>query len=828
MCKNWMAALCVGLAIAFAINLSTAHGQGEQPKKITYSGKLVDEKGQPIAGAKVSLHEISYGGTTYAYEVRLIEQVTTEADGGFALKVAAQTDVFRQAVTIAEKEGLAIGWDNWDMRQDKQQDIRLGQPKQLSGLVVDENNNPIADAEVSISYALAGEGDNRRYLARQFAPKLLVVQTDASGKFTFDNLPADATFELMAKKAGRATISTFKSAGYQGGKLQFLAGQTDIKLTVPIEARIEGTVIEKTSGKPVAGVRLMALEQQRGLPFDLQAVVSKEDGTFIADSLAYGKYILQLVPLRQGLPEWVAEQVEVTTETARTASGVKVEVSKGGLLEVVVREAESKQPVEKASVSIRPQGSDRGSGVLSDANGVARMRLMPGDYEILGVYKQGYARARRQEAVTIEEGGTKRVEWVLTGQPKITGVVRDEAGQPAEGVKFKVLPAGGPEEATSDSQGKFEQNWDPERWGSQPTVHYLVARHKQRNLAAAVEINEDTKIVDVKLKPGVIFTGKVVNPDGKGIADAQITVMLRASNWGSSLEYRETKTDAQGKFEVNAIPPEHRYGLTAMADGYGQKQVEVRADDAVDNRLDAGQMELAVANLSVSGVVVDVNDTPVDGARVHCYGGDGQPQRETQTDAQGKFTLDKVCQGRIRINANVSSGKTYRYGYVETEGGAANVRIVVSESPSSTRYVPKQPPSLVGKALPELKGLGIELSPADIQGKMVLVCFWDMQQRPSRYCIVELAKQAEQLKQKGVTIVAVQASAVEANALKEWVKKQNISLPVGMVKGDVEKTKFAWGVRSLPWLVLTNGDHVVTAEGFAVSELDKKIKEASE
>ena len=153
---------------------------------------------------------------------------------------------------------------------------------------------------------------------------------------------------------------------------------------------------------------------------------------------------------------------------------------------------------------------------------------------------------------------------------------------------------------------------------------------------------------------------------------------------------------------------------------------------------------------------------------------------------------------------------------------------MVSESSSSTRYVPKQPPSLVGKALPELKDLGIELSPADLEDKVLLVCFWDMQQRPSRHCITELVKQAEQLKEKAVIVIAIQAANVDENALNEWVKKYNIPFPVGTVKGDVEKTRFAWGVRSLPWLILTDRKHVITAEGFAVGALTNKIKEITD
>ena len=48
--------------------------------------------------------------------------------------------------------------------------------------------------------------------------------------------------------------------------------------------------------------------------------------------------------------------------------------------------------------------------------------------------------------------------------------------------------------------------------------------------------------------------------------------------------------------------------------------------------------------------------------------------------------------------------------------------------------------------------------------------------------------------------------------------------PVGQVRQDVEKVKLAWGVQSLPWLILTDRDHVVRAEGFPVDELEARIQ----
>ncbi len=45
-----------------------------------------------------------------------------------------------------------------------------------------------------------------------------------------------------------------------------------------------------------------------------------------------------------------------------------------------------------------------------------------------------------------------------------------------------------------------------------------------------------------------------------------------------------------------------------------------------------------------------------------------------------------------------------------------------------------------------------------------------------------------------------------------------------MVQADEEKIRFAWGVRSLPWLILTDKNHIVQAEGFNINELNDKIK----
>lgn len=131
---------------------------------------------------------------------------------------------------------------------------------------------------------------------------------------------------------------------------------------------------------------------------------------------------------------------------------------------------------------------------------------------------------------------------------------------------------------------------------------------------------------------------------------------------------------------------------------------------------------------------------------------------------------------------------------------------------------------LVGKSLPDMKGLGVAIDLDQTKDKMILVCFWDMSQRPSRHCIMQLVEQAEHLKNEKVAVLAVQASKVDENMLNEWIRKNNVPFGVGMIQTDEEKVRVAFGAQSLPRLILTDCEHIVRSEGFAVAELNERIE----
>jgi len=170
---------------------------------------------------------------------------------------------------------------------------------------------------------------------------------------------------------------------------------------------------------------------------------------------------------------------------------------------------------------------------------------------------------------------------------------------------------------------------------------------------------------------------------------------------------------------------------------------------------------------------------------------------------------------------NLDSGENYTW----REG----MKFVVDDWDGRIRYVPEDWPILVGvgKPLPEFDGIKLNLAEEQIKDKTILLCFFNMNQRPSRNCILQLSKRIKELMAKDVVVIPIQASKIGEDELNDWVKKNNIPFPVGMIQGDQEKTRFTWGVRSLPWLILTDKKHNVTAEGLSIAELDDKLNNNS-
>ena len=403
----------------------------------------------------------------------------------------------------------------------------------------------------------------------------------------------------------------------------------------------------------------------------------------------------------------------------------------------------------------------------------------------------------------------------------VDGVVTDSEGIPVSKAILNVLfPGHGG--CISDRKGRFRLSWSAGAVQSEGQV-YVMARHAKRNLATAVELEPEAMRLDIKLRPAVSIAGIITDKTGKALRGAKAHVLFWSGKYGTMLSETKIKTNRKGRFDIAMIPYGHKCTIVTEADGYGRETIDVFSDDAVDGRLDVGTIKLRPADKKVAGFVYDANDVPVQNVEISAYG-DGQPMRRgIMTDAQGRFVVEGMCEGTIQIYAHARNRSPLEYGHTAAEAGATDVMIVLKKSSSSSLHSPEQAPSLMGKSLPEFNDIEIDFNFDRANEQMMLVCFFDMQQRPSRNYISRLVERAGQLRQNNISVIAIQASKIETNSLEKWLKENNVSFTIGTIRDNEEQVRFNWGVKSLPWLILTDKKHIVIAEGFSVNELDEKI-----
>jgi hypothetical protein len=193
-------------------------------------------------------------------------------------------------------------------------------------------------------------------------------------------------------------------------------------------------------------------------------------------------------------------------------------------------------------------------------------------------------------------------------------------------------------------------------------------------------------------------------------------------------------------------------------------------------------------------------------------------------DALRSFFPDDIKDGTKVPFFVGSPNRPYYPQYVWSK----DAKFVADRKGRLTKYEPDKGILPVIKTLPKFKALDLKLSPVQTKGKMILLCFCGINQQASQRCALNLAEQASDLHQKNVFVVLVDASGTERKQINAWVKQHTGDLPAGRFnKQLIKEIRQAWGIETLPRLVLTDRNRVITAEGFALDELDAKIKEAA-
>ncbi len=208
----------------------------------------------------------------------------------------------------------------------------------------------------------------------------------------------------------------------------------------------------------------------------------------------------------------------------------------------------------------------------------------------------------------------------------------------------------------------------------------------------------------------------------------------------------------------------------------------------------------------------------------------GSPQINSQGYFKVFFTkeqYEKAKAQKVRKNIyipnyNEKGSSTARFAFPVAllSQDKTNAGVVKIPRPKLPKQQLATAESKIGKAIPGFDNIRFEVFQKNqTKDKPLLVCFWDIDQRPSRQYIRILEKQKDVLQDKNIVVLAVHSGTKQEKEVKKWLKKNGPSLTVGMIEGDHYNTLLAWGAKGLPWLILTDEQHIITNAGFSLDDL---------
>lgn len=247
---------------------------------------------------------------------------------------------------------------------------------------------------------------------------------------------------------------------------------------------------------------------------------------------------------------------------------------------------------------------------------------------------------------------------------KLGALVRDAQGKPIVGADVVLVKRDGESEKTeslkTDAQGRF--SFDQSASKAQLSIEIFVGAPGyalQRALFTSLDKNEIT------LKPGVTATGKVVDADGKPVADARVAltmlVLSAEDEPNSSLRYVQLEALKDSALEGALAAKTDADGVWRLADLPVGSQGVFQLDDPRFARADksgvAGEKLpdfKAVPGASLKGRVVNAEGKPVADARINANVGENglSSYASTATAPDGTYSLEGLPEGNATIKVS--------------------------------------------------------------------------------------------------------------------------------------------------------------------------------
>ena len=553
----------------------------------------------------------------------------------FANVVAGGADAGPLAVVVASADGYGPAWRRADGAGNAGNvELELVPDHPVEGRIVDLEGRPAAGVKVTpftlAPYVAPAPVVTNRPAADNRDPVLIypsvstaamAATTGADGRFRIAGLGADrivflyfdsaTVTSLPAQVVTRDEAPPAQRAVSAGGRVVMIQRSYGARfdlVAAPARAGV-GTVRDADTGRPLAGVRLVATR-----PGLRREVVTDERGQFRLDGLVKGPNRIRVVP-PPDLPYFAHDRV-VPDQTGIGALQLDIDLHRGVWITGRVTDKATGGPVAafvqyapflsnkhaaipeyQATQGARFYQGPQGSGTTA-ADGTYRVAGLPGP-GVVAVVARDDIYPKGQGADRIKDSQAREPDpALLAGRPsfgtyqfwmapeRVTAVRGVELAAQATGgagahdvpaaaaVDFRVDPGSAVEVAMSGPSGNLlDGAWvvgdHPDgaisrvqgptfralQFGDDET-RLLVLRGVDGQLGKVVAVrlaDVPRRRLRVRLEPAVLVTGRVVDADGKpaGAASIRAETAVAGVARGGQRRLATARTEADGRFRIN-------------------------------------------------------------------------------------------------------------------------------------------------------------------------------------------------------------------------------------------------------------------------------------
>ena len=514
---------------------------------------------------------------------------------------------------LSEAQGLAAAAEN-------------GSAKLIfSGRVVDNNDVPVADAEVRYAvsfYPLKGNTEFGH--SSHYGPDFF-TRTGIDGIFRFELVPSRLTWmpfdsRDMLSRLNIAVTHPDHAIWWQEFPFQSAA---DVEIQLEMPGVISGKIMNE-AGEPIQNAEILMNSLFRGDPMlrehrdDLdhyalpQPVKTDRNGEFVLRSLPQGA-TTSFDVWGPGYAKQNRHNVPVGTE------GLEFRLKYESRIEGRLIYAGTGKPVKDAMVEVHGIYPTDGWGQARvDSNGNYLLKnIAPGTYGLYLAHGPKGWTAIGKEFIKVSEGQTvSNVDLTLIRSGFITGRVTDQdTNEPIANHTIRLNDAARLEESQlmdhrmeTDTTGAYRFDAAPGQvlvHTNPPMGYQSFGRTEVLNIGQIqrrVEVVEgETVVVDFQFSRGAKLAGRLLTSAGEPVAGARITDVR---DWHK--EYG--RSNESGGFTISGLRPGQRLGLKAEHGGLGLRgtiEIVVRPWLPVEIQMNPYE------RVKVSGRVIDPEGKPM-------------------------------------------------------------------------------------------------------------------------------------------------------------------------------------------------------------------------